>query len=96
MRHLGRRVAAKVADAVGAPVGGVGQLGSAEAGRADRVGLAEVVVLAEQAVYGAGGVEDGQVVLAALCMSGADGIGDAVGGQRIAVPVEEAPVGGAG
>ena len=47
-----------------------------------------MVVLAEEAVDGAGSVEDGQIMLASLCVTGADWLGDAVGGQGMALPME--------
>jgi hypothetical protein len=60
------------------------------------VDLPEVPILAKQTVKGTRAVKDGQVVIAAPLMTGADPIGDAVGGQRVAVPVKQPPPGRAG
>ena len=53
-------------------------------------------VLAEEAIGGAAGVKHSQVVVADLSVAFANPIGDAVGGQRIAVPVEQATGRGSG
>ncbi|HSG15299.1 MAG TPA: hypothetical protein VLE70_03115 [Anaerolineae bacterium] len=60
------------------------------------VGLAKVPILAKEAVQGAALVEDGQVVFAGLRAPWADPVGNTIGGQRIAIPVQDTSSGGPG
>jgi hypothetical protein len=89
--HLGRRVTAEVADAVGLLVGDIGQFLGADCPEPTRVGIPIVPVLAKQTVERTRGVEDRQVMPAPLGGPRTDPIRDAVGGERVAVPLEKAP-----
>lgn len=90
MWHLGSWVTAEVTDAEGAVVGLIGKFSRGNPPRRLGAGSPVVPVLAEEAVGRAAGIEDGQVVAAHMTAALAHPVGDAVGGQRIAIPVQQA------
>ena len=87
MGHLWRWVSAKVADTEGASIGAMGQLLGAHTG-SSRIHLPEVPVLAVKAIESARTVKDRQVIAALLVAAFAHPVGNAVGRQRIKVPVQ--------
>ena len=89
MGHLGRGIAAEIADTEGALMGLGCQVLGADTARGALE--AKVPVLAGDTVEGAGFVEDGQVDLTPLPASLADPVGHAVGGQGVIVPTHQRP-----
>jgi hypothetical protein len=95
MWHLAGWIPAKEADAVRPPVDGIRQILRAHG--PDRplpipgwVGLAVMPVLAEEAIQGAAGIEDSQVVVVILLVSRTNPICHAVGRERVPIPVQKA------